>query len=78
MPSSSEIKVDLALAYTDHAVALGKKGDTKQEVLFLAKAAKLAPDNKVIQDNFAKAKQKGEAKGEKHEGSAPKKKSKAG
>jgi hypothetical protein len=44
----------------------------------LAKAAKLAPDNKVIRENLAKAKQKGEAKGEKSGGSAPKKKSKEG
>jgi hypothetical protein len=66
------------LAYNDLAVALGKKGEAKQEVLFLTKAAKLAPANKIIQDNLAKAKRKGEAKGEKREGNTPKKKSKAG
>ena len=66
------------MAYNDHAVAMGKKGDAKQEVIFLTKAAKLAPDNKVIQENLAKAKQKGDVKGEKREGSTPKKKSKEG
>jgi tetratricopeptide (TPR) repeat protein len=74
-PSNPEIKADLATAYNDFALALGKKGDSKQELLYLTKAAKLVPDNKIIQDNLAKVKQKN-AKEEKKETLAQKKKTK--
>jgi hypothetical protein len=64
----------LAMAYNDYGVSLGKKGDHKQEHLYLSRAAKLVPGNKVIQENLDRAKQKADLSEPKKEPAADKKK----
>ena len=73
-PSNTEIKEDLAMAYNDYGVSFGKKGDHKQEILYLSRAAKLLPENKIIQENLDRAKQKAESKEPKKEPAPEKKK----
>ncbi|MGD9819858.1 MAG: tetratricopeptide repeat protein, partial [Desulfomonilaceae bacterium] len=72
------IKTDLALAYNDHAVNLGKKGDHKQELNLLMKAAKLDSDNPIIKENLARVKQRDTSKDKKSETAPPTKKKRDG